>query len=46
MALEIDAADMWPRYYFNLDRAKREVEAWMRKRGQWLSGSAWVDTDD
>ena len=30
----IDGADMWPRYYFDLDRAKAECEAWLDKRGQ------------
>ena len=24
---EIDHSDMWPRYYFDLDRAKLEIEA-------------------
>lgn len=33
---EIDAADGWPRYYFDLDRAKAECEAWLAKRGQQL----------
>jgi hypothetical protein len=33
---EIDGTDGWPRYYFNLDRAKAEVEAWLAKRGQAL----------
>lgn len=31
----IDSADMWPRYYFDLDRAKLECEAWLKKRQQW-----------
>ena len=30
--LHIDSADGWPRYYFDLDRAKAEIEAWLRKR--------------
>jgi hypothetical protein len=30
----LDHADLWPRYYFDLDRGKAEVEAWLRKRGQ------------
>lgn len=34
LALALDMADGWPRYYFNLDRAKLELEAWLRKRGQ------------
>jgi hypothetical protein len=29
----IDGADGWPRYYFDLDRAKLELEAWINKRG-------------
>ena len=29
---DLDSADGWPRYYFDLDRAKAEVEAWMQKR--------------
>jgi hypothetical protein len=32
--LNVDGQDMWPRYYFDLDRAKAEVEAWLRKRGE------------
>jgi len=34
LAREIDGADMWPRFYFDEQRAKLEVEAWLRKRGQ------------
>ena len=30
--LHMDGADGWPRYYFDLERAKLEVEAWLRKR--------------
>lgn len=33
---EIDEADGWPRYYFDLERAKLEVEAWLKKREQWI----------
>lgn len=33
LALELDLQDGWPRYYFDLDRAKAEVEAWLVKRG-------------
>lgn len=36
LALELDHADAWPRYYFALDRAKLECEAWLKKRGQWV----------
>jgi hypothetical protein len=28
----IDAADGWPRYYFDLETAKRECEAFLKKR--------------
>jgi hypothetical protein len=34
--LSLDAADMWPRYYMNLDRAKLEIEEWLKKRRQWI----------
>lgn len=34
LSLELDASDMWPRYYFNLDRAKAEVLDWLKKRKQ------------
>jgi hypothetical protein len=34
LAREIDDADAWPRYYFDLGRAKAELEAWLTKRGQ------------
>lgn len=33
---ELDWADGWPRYYFDQARAKAEIEAWLRKRGQWV----------
>jgi hypothetical protein len=32
--VHLDNADGWPRYYFDVERAKLEVEAWLRKRGQ------------
>lgn len=32
--LNLDGADGWPRYYFDLDRAKLEIEAWLEKRQQ------------
>ena len=35
LARSLDNADMFPRYYFDLDRAKLEIEAWLKKRGQW-----------
>jgi hypothetical protein len=31
---DIDGQDAWPRYYFDLDRAKLEIEAWLVKQGQ------------
>ncbi len=34
LAREMDDADGWPRYYFDLQRGKLECEAWLRKRGQ------------
>lgn len=34
LAMSMDHADGWPRYYFDLDRAKLECEAWLVKRGQ------------
>lgn len=34
LAREIDHQDGWPRYYFNEQCAKSEIEAWLRKRGQ------------
>lgn len=27
--ITIDNADLWPRYYFDLDRAKLEIAAWL-----------------
>lgn len=34
LKLDIDASDLWPRYYFDLERAKLECEAWLVKRKQ------------
>lgn len=34
LARSMDYQDAWPRYYFDEVRAKLEIEAWMRKRGQ------------
>ncbi len=36
LLLDIDEQDGWPRYYFDEDRAKLEIEAWLRKRGQFV----------
>lgn len=37
--LNIDHADGWSpgRYYMDLDRAKLEIEGWMKKRGEWIA---------
>lgn len=32
LALSIDHADMWPRYYFDYESAKSEIMAWIMKR--------------
>jgi hypothetical protein len=34
--LSLDSSDGFPRYYFDLDRAKLEIEAWLRVRNQWI----------
>lgn len=31
--VHIDNQDLWPRFYFDLERAKAECEAWLEKRG-------------
>jgi hypothetical protein len=31
---DLDGQSGWPRYYFDEDRAKLEIEAWLEKRGQ------------
>lgn len=36
LAREFDHQDLWPRYYMDFDRAKLEIEDWMKKRGQWV----------
>lgn len=36
LALDLDGADGWPRYYFDEARAKLEIEDWLKKRGQWV----------
>lgn len=41
----IDDADRWPRYYFDLDRAKLEIEAFLKKRQQWVEASNAGDQD-
>lgn len=39
LARDLDYQDGWPRYYFDLDRAKLECEAWLKKRQQWIDAS-------
>jgi hypothetical protein len=34
LARDLDDADGWPRYFFDEARAKLEIEAWLKKRGQ------------
>ena len=36
LAREIDEQDGWPRYYFDKERAKLEIMAWLVKRKQTL----------
>jgi hypothetical protein len=36
--MEMDAVDLWPRYYMDLNRGKAEVEDWMRFRREWVEG--------
>lgn len=36
MSSQLDWQDGWPRYYFCLERAKLECEAWLKKRKQWV----------
>ena len=36
--LFIDDQDGWPRYYFDLDRAKAEIDAWMKFNEQYIVG--------
>jgi hypothetical protein len=37
----ISENDSWPRYYFDLDRAKRELEALLDKRQLRIPGAPW-----
>ncbi len=34
LAQSLDDQDGWPRYYFDLARAKAEIDAWLEKREQ------------
>jgi len=35
LAMDMDSADGWPRYYFDEQRAKDEVIDWLKKRKQY-----------
>ena len=37
LRLWLDDADLWPRYYMDLTRAKLECEDWLKKRKQWIA---------
>lgn len=37
LRLSIDEADGWPRYYFDEERMKLEILAWLHKRGEWVN---------
>ena len=37
LAQSIDINDLWPRYYFDKERAKLEIYSWLQKRGQLIS---------
>ena len=39
--LYLDEQDGWPRYYFNLNFAKLEVESWLIKRNEFVTGNEW-----
>lgn len=41
LGFSLDDADGWPRYYFDLERAKAESRAWLQKRGLDI-GAAWA----
>jgi hypothetical protein len=36
LRLGLDGQDGWPRYYMDLERAKTEIEDWLKKRKQWV----------
>lgn len=38
LAMGFDDHEGWPRYFFDLERARAECEAWLIKRGQWVGG--------
>ena len=39
----LDGADLWPRYYFDVTRAKLECEAWLKKRDECVDGGSWQE---
>ena len=44
LTLEIDRSDCWPRYYFDLERAKLEILDWLKKRNQYAT-ELWTEND-
>lgn len=44
VALYLDGADGWPRYFFDAGCAASELKAWLVKRKQWV-GAEWVKHD-
>lgn len=42
--LYVDEADSWPRYYFDEERMKLEILAWLHKRGEWVSDEFVVES--
>ncbi len=43
--LWISDADPWPRYYFDLEAAKREVVAYLQGKKVNLDGATWKDVN-
>ena len=39
--LHIDDQDMWPRMYFNFERALCEIHDWLQKRGELVPENQW-----
>ena len=38
---DLDHHDGFPRFFFDLDRAKLEMEAWLHFRKEWVPDSTW-----
>lgn len=43
-SLDIDEADLWPRYYFDFNIMQSEIEAWLKTRNQYID-SNWINND-